>query len=95
MTTPQLRAVSRQLYAEPVSKPVVRLSSQSKGASNALTAIQTKKGEPIKFFCGCFTGSEKELRHYIKYGAKHLAKTRTLALETCLTLIEAKNEGPE
>jgi len=60
-----------------------------------LTAIQLKKDEPIKFFCGCFTGTEKQLRAYIKDGAKHLAKTRTLALETSLTLIAAENDKPE
>ncbi len=57
-----------------------------------LTAIQLKKGDAISFFCGCFTGNEKALRAYIKDGAEHLRKTRTLALETSLALIEAEND---
>ena len=36
---------------------------------------------------------EKELRKYIEDGATHLRKTRTLALETSLTLIAAKNDN--
>ena len=59
-----------------------------------LTAIQLKKGGKIEFFCGCFMGDEKKLRKYIKDGAAHLRKTRTLALETVLTLIAAENDKP-
>ena len=57
-----------------------------------LTAICQKEVEGIRFFCGCFNGTEKELRDYIANGAANLRKTRTLALETCLTLIAAKND---
>jgi len=56
-----------------------------------LTAIQLKKDGPISFFCGCFNGTEKQLRKYIEDGAAHLRKTRFLALETSLALIAAEN----
>ena len=57
-----------------------------------LTAIQIKKSEGTKFFCGCFTGSENQLRKYIGDGAQNLRKTRTLALNTVLTLLAARND---
>ena len=57
-----------------------------------LTALQIKEGADPMFFCGCFTGSEKALRKYIADGAKHLAKTRTLAIDTALTLLAAQND---
>jgi len=59
-----------------------------------LTAIQLKKDSSISFFCGCFTGTEKQLREYIDNGAAHLKKTRLLALETSLRLIVATNDKP-
>ena len=58
-----------------------------------LTAIQLKADGPIIFFCGCFTGTEKQLRAYIADGDAHLRKTRLLALETSLTLIAAENDA--
>jgi hypothetical protein len=57
-----------------------------------LSAITLKEGEEPKLFCGCFTGSVKELRAYIANGAEHLRKTRTLALETVLALLVAEND---
>jgi len=60
-----------------------------------LTAIQLKEGAEVDFFCGCFNGNEKELRKYIEKGAPHLRKTRTLAMETVLTLLAAENDKPE
>ena len=57
-----------------------------------LMAIQLKKDGAIAFFCGCFNGTEKQLRQYIKDGAAHLRKTRLLALETSLVLIAAEND---
>jgi len=57
-----------------------------------LTAVQLTKTSHIKLFCGCFKGSVKELREYIEAGEVRLKKTRTLALDTVLTLLEAKND---
>jgi hypothetical protein len=57
-----------------------------------LTAIQIKETDEIKFYCGCFTGTVDELRTYIQNGEERLRKTRKLALDTVLILIEAKND---
>ena len=57
-----------------------------------LTAIQLKKDGPVNYFCGCFTGTEQQLRHYIENGPENLKKTRTLAFETSLILLSAKND---
>ncbi len=57
-----------------------------------LTAIQIKKTDKPAFFCGCFTGNEKSLRKYIADGDARLRKTRTLAVDTVLALLNAKNE---
>ena len=57
-----------------------------------LTAIRHKKGDEPKLWCGCFSGSVQDLRDYIAMGDAKLAKTRTLALETVLVLLDAKNE---
>ena len=57
-----------------------------------LVAIQIKEEDPVKFYCGCFTGSLEELRTYILSGDSRLKKTRTLALDTILILLEAKND---
>ena len=58
-----------------------------------LSAVRLKEGEEIRLFCGCFTGSTQELRDYITTGAAHLRKTRTLALDTILVLIDAQNDA--
>ena len=55
-----------------------------------LTAI--KRTEEIELFCGCFTGNVEALRQYIANGKERLKKTRTLALDTVLVLLEATNE---
>jgi hypothetical protein len=57
-----------------------------------LTVIRQKEGGELRFYCGCFNGTEQELRQYIADGGKKCAKTRTLALETVLVLIAAQNE---
>ena len=57
-----------------------------------LTAVQLKPDDAPRFFCGCFTGDESELRKYITDGAAKYRKTRTLALDTALILLAAKNE---
>jgi len=61
-----------------------------------LSAVRLKKGGAIRYYCGCFSGNADELKTFIKAGAAHLRKTRTLAFKTVTTLIEAKNEeAPE
>ncbi len=55
-----------------------------------LTAI--KRAEEIELFCGCFTGNLEALRQYIGNGEERLKKTRTLALDTVLILLEATND---
>ena len=57
-----------------------------------LSAVVLKKGEEPRLFCGCFTGSIQELRDYIKDGAAHLRKTRTLALNTILSFLAVEND---
>ena len=41
----------------------------------------------IMFFCGCFQGTEADLREYIENGQEELKSSRTFALETCLKAI--------
>jgi hypothetical protein len=55
-----------------------------------LIAIQTEK--EIHIHCGCFYGSPDELRAWIAGDEKQWAKTRTLALDTALILLAAKND---
>ena len=57
-----------------------------------LTVIRQKEGDELRFYCGCFRGTEQELRKYIAYSEPKYAKTRTLALETVLVLIAATND---
>ncbi len=57
-----------------------------------LTAIRRKEGDAPELFCGCFTGNTKALREYIEKGEAKYRKTRTLALETVLTLLDARND---
>jgi hypothetical protein len=55
-----------------------------------LSAIVEKEGAPAKLSCGCFGGSVEDLRKYIANGDARYRKTRTLALDTILVLLEAK-----
>lgn len=55
-----------------------------------LLALKTEK--EIRLFCGCFMGNVEELRKYIADGSEKLRKTRTLALDTVLVLLDARNE---
>ncbi len=36
-----------------------------------------------RYFCGCFAGTELELRAYISNGAEELKASRTIALDFC------------
>jgi uncharacterized protein YjbI with pentapeptide repeats len=70
---------------------VAQLSFTEHGqCGRTLTAIQTKK--EIHILCGCFSGSPDELRAWIAGDEKRFAKTRTLALDTALILLAAKND---
>jgi hypothetical protein len=42
-----------------------------------------KVGEAPRYFCGCFAGTEMELRDYISNGAEELKAPRTIALDFC------------
>ena len=47
-----------------------------------------KSNEEIFVFCGCFNGTVSELRDYIDKGNEAYKKSRTLALDTVLMLLE-------
>ena len=57
-----------------------------------LTAIRIKKDGNPTFFCGCFTGTLKQLEEYIEKGAPNLKKTRTLAMKAVVEMLDARNE---
>jgi len=38
-----------------------------------------------RFFCGCFSGAESELREYISKGEEIYKASRTKAMEFCLS----------
>lgn len=50
--------------------------------------LAVKIDEQIMFFCGCFQGTEADLREYIEDGNEELKASRTFALETCLKAID-------
>ena len=50
--------------------------------------LAVKIDEQVMFFCGCFSGTEAELREYIENGEENLKASRIFALETCLKAIE-------
>ncbi len=52
-----------------------------------LTAIRQTPESELYFCCGCFRGSESDLRTYIAEGDEKFRESRTLALETVLKLI--------
>ncbi len=56
-----------------------------------LLAVKHEKG--IHLWCGCFSGTPDELRAFIANDQERLRKTRTLALDTMLALLDAKNEA--
>ena len=60
-----------------------------------LTAIRIKKDGNPTFFCGCFTGTLKQLEEYIEKGAPNLKKTRTLAMKAVVEMLDARNTSPE
>ena len=43
-----------------------------------------------KLFCGCFSGSESDLREYIKNGEERYKDSRTIALDTVLILLKVE-----
>ena len=53
-----------------------------------LTAIQLKKDDKVQFFCGCFTGSEEELREYIRSGESKYVRSRRWCLKTVLAALK-------
>jgi len=55
--------------------------------------IAIKEDESVKLFCGCFNGTKEELIAYIEKGEEKYRKSRTLAMETVLQLIEIEHEN--
>jgi uncharacterized protein YjbI with pentapeptide repeats len=45
-------------------------------------------GEAKRFFCGCFQGTPEELAAYIEAGPDNLKKSRLLAMNFCLEVID-------
>lgn len=61
----------------------------------ALTAMRRKEGDAPELTCGCFSGNAKALREYIANGPERYRATRTLALDTVLLLLDARNPEAE
>ena len=57
-----------------------------------LTAYRLKEGDEPVLQCGCFGGSFADLAAYIAKGEAKYRETRTLAMETVRTLLEARNQ---
>jgi uncharacterized protein YjbI with pentapeptide repeats len=55
-----------------------------------LVAIVKNEGDEPTFHCGCFSGSVKDLQKYITQGNQRYAKTRLIALEAVLKLIDVE-----
>ena len=54
-----------------------------------LTAYIQKEGDEVVYQCGCFSGSLKELKTYIKEGNEDWVKSRRLAMNTVTRLLNA------
>ena len=70
----------------PLTYAQVSFSSHGE-CGRMLTGVQQKGGGPTHFYCGCFFGTEQDLRSYIAEGPDNLKSSRTLALETVIHLI--------
>jgi hypothetical protein len=46
----------------------------------------------VKLFCGCFRGTPDELRSFIADNEPRYARTRTVALDAVLLLLDTSNE---
>ncbi|MDP0495224.1 MAG: pentapeptide repeat-containing protein [Verrucomicrobiota bacterium JB024] len=61
--------------------------------------LAIKWGDDSRYFCGCFSGSESDLREYIANGPDSLKGSRTVALEFCAArlaeMATARAEKPE
>lgn len=55
-----------------------------------LTAIKQTEESEIYLCCGCFRGSEKDLKDFIANGEERFRKSRTLAMKTVLKLLKEK-----
>jgi hypothetical protein len=71
-----------------VARSTVQFSAHGE-MGRELSAIKTDaKENAITLYCGCFTGTTEELRDFITKGKEKYARTRTLALDTALMLLE-------
>ena len=72
-------------------KYLARASVQFSGhgeCGRELMAIKTSaKENPVTLWCGCFMGTPEELVRYIAEGGERHRKSRTLAIETVLMLL--------
>ena len=57
----------------------------------ALLAVEIN--EEVRYFCGCFSGTQKELESYIQNGEERLKRSRTLAFEFCRDRMAEMMEG--
>ena len=55
------------------------------------TLMAIRGTESLTLRCGCFSGTVDDLRAYIANGPAHWRKTRTLALDTVMVLLDAQN----
>ena len=62
------------------------------GESGRMLTLAIIAEKPV-FFCGCFSGSPKELAAYIKAGVEKLKPSRTLAMNFCLEAIKMEREA--
>ena len=58
-----------------------------------LLGVETPEG--LRFFCGCFQGTETELRDYIKAGDKIYRPSRRVAMTAVLKLLKIKRATPK
>ena len=56
------------------------------------TLLAIEINSEVILFCGCFKGTEQELRYYIEEGTAKFKDSRLLALETVLKLISIKKK---
>jgi len=80
--------LSRAILSRAILSGYAQVSFKGHGEiGRMLTAIRQTPDSELYFCCGCFRGSESDLRTYIAEGLEKLRESRTLALETVLKLI--------
>lgn len=54
--------------------------------------LAVRAGDSVLLWCGCFHGTPEDLRAYIAGDEPRYRKTRTIALDTVLALLDATND---